>query len=352
MTFAPHFWTTHVGSVPHTGAEVISGRLASSLDIPAWPQLSRRTFRENMYVQYSPPLPHVVLDEANEKITVDTTGDLTPALETFYEHYLADDLEAFGLRPDYAQGFYAMLDALRAVPGEWAKGQVTGPVSLGLTVVDQDLRSILYNDLLADAIVKNTAMNARWQVRQLRAIRPHVIVFVDEPYMASFGSAFISLSREQVITMLDEIFAAIHQEGALAGVHCCANTDWSVLLATAVDILNLDAYGYLENLALYPAELRAFLDRGGVIAWGIVPNTGEIFSVTPEELAQRLRDGLKLIGDKARAHGVAIDVDELAQRSLIAPSCGLGPATVEIADRAFDVLVRTGHILRDGSHRQ
>jgi methionine synthase II (cobalamin-independent) len=352
MTFAPHFWTTHVGSVPHTGAEAISGRLASSLDIPAWPQLSRRTFRENMYVQYSPPLPHVVLDDANEKITVDTTGDLTPALETFYERYLADDLEAFGLRPDYAQGFYAMLDALRAVPGEWAKGQVTGPVSLGLTVVDQDLRSILYNDLLADAIVKNAAMNARWQVRQLRAIRPHVIVFVDEPYMASFGSAFISLSREQVITMLDEIFAAIHQEGALAGVHCCANTDWSVLLGTAVDILNLDAYGYLENLALYPADLRAFLDRGGVIAWGIVPNTSDIFSVTPEGLAQRLRDGLKLIGDKARAHGVAIDVDELAQRSLIAPSCGLGPATVEIADRALETLVRTGDLLQDESRRR
>jgi methionine synthase II (cobalamin-independent) len=351
VTFAPHFWTTHVGSVPHTGAEAISGRLASSLDIPAWPQLSRRTFHENMYVQYSPPLPHVVLDEANEKITVDTTGDLTPALETFYESYLADDLEAFGLRPDYAQGFYAMLDALRAVPGKWAKGQVTGPVSLGLTVVDQDLRSILYNDLLADAIVKNAAMNARWQVRQLRAIRPHVIVFVDEPYMASFGSAFISLSREQVITMLDEIFAAIHQEGALAGVHCCANTDWSVLLATAVDILNLDAYGYLENLALYPAELRAFLDRGGVIAWGIVPNTSDIFNVTPEGLAQRLRDGLKLIGDKARARGMAIDVDELAHHSLIAPSCGLGPATVQIADRALDTLVRTGDILRDGSRR-
>jgi hypothetical protein len=352
MTFAPHFWTTHVGSVPHTEAEALSGRLVSSLDIPAWPQLPRRTFRENMYVQYSPPLPHVILDEANEKITVDTTGDLTPALETFYEHYLADDLDAFGLRSDYAQGFYAMLEALRAVPGEWAKGQVTGPVSLGLTVVDQDLRSILYNDLLADAIVKNAAMNARWQVRQLRAIRSSVIVFMDEPYMASFGSAFISLSREQVITMLDEIFAAIHQEGALSGVHCCANTDWSVLLATAVDILNLDAYGYLENLALYPAELRAFLDRGGVVAWGIVPNTLEIFNVTPEGLAQRLRDGLKLISDKARARGVVMDVDELAHRSLIAPSCGLGPATVEIADRAFDVLVRTGDILRDESHRQ
>jgi hypothetical protein len=338
MTFAPHFLTTHVGSVPHLDSAAIAERLATGLDIPAWPQLSRRSFRENMYVQYSGPLPRVVLDEVHEKITLDTTGDLTPDLEVFYERVLADDLDAFALRPADAVGFFAMLDALRATPGEWAKGQVTGPVSLGLTVVDQDLRSILYNDLLTDAIVKNAVMNARWQIRQLKAIRPNVIVFVDEPYMASFGSAFISLSREQATGMFDEIFEAIHGEGALAGVHCCGNTDWSVLLATSVDILNLDAYGYLDTLALYPAELRAFLDRGGVIAWGIVPNNETLLSTTPDALAARLRDGLRLIGERADARGVSITTAELAERSLIAPSCGLGPTTVAIADRALDTL--------------
>ena len=346
MSFSPRFLTTHVGSVPYPSAQPLSDRLAVELDIPAWPQLSRRSFRENMYVQYSTTLPRVVLDEANEKVTFDTIGDLTPELESFYERYLADDVESFGLQPENAEGFFAMLDALRATSGDWAKGQVTGPISLGLTVVDQDLRSVLYNDMLADTLVKNAAMNARWQVRQLAAIRPNVIIFVDEPYMASFGSAFISLSREQVIDMLDEVFAAIHQENALAGVHCCANTDWSVLLATSVDILNLDAYGYLENLALYPAELRAFLDRGGVIAWGIVPNTEAIHTVTAEELAQCLLDGIALISSKAAARGITITPDELADRSLIAPACGLGPATVPIADRAFEMLAQLGPMLR------
>jgi hypothetical protein len=348
MTFEPHFSTTHVGSVPYATVDGISEKIAAQLDIPAWPQFSRRTFRENMYVQYSFSLPRMVLDEQKEKITCDTTGDLTPDLEAFYERYLADDVDSFGLKPDYAAGFFTMLDALHVSSGEWAKGQVTGPISVGLTIVDQDLRSILYNDMLADALVKNAAMNARWQARQLSAVRPNVIIFVDEPYMASFGSAFISLSREQAVTLLDEVFAAIHQENALGGVHCCANTDWSVLLETSVDILNLDAYGYLENLALYPAELRVFLDRGGVIAWGIVPNTEEIYHVTPESLAQRLRDGLKLISERAAARGVTISVEELAHRSLIAPSCGLGPTTVEVADRVFEVLGQTKEALQNG----
>jgi hypothetical protein len=194
---------------------------------------------------------------------------------------LSDDVENFALHPDYANGFFAMLESLRQTDGQWAKGQVTGPISIGLTVTDQDLRASLYDDMLADAIIKNMSMNARWQIRQLKSVRPNVILFLDEPYMAAFGSAFISLSREQVVAYLDEVFDAIHTEDGVAGIHCCANTDWSVLLGTKVDILNLDAYGFIENLALYPAELRAYLDRGGNICWGIIPNNEQIFNETP-----------------------------------------------------------------------
>jgi len=356
------FLTTHVGSVPHPTLNGLTDKLVAMLDAPAWPQLPRRTFRENMYVQYSPTLPAIVEDAVKEKIYFDTRHDITPALEAFYEHFLADEVDYFALRPDYATGFYAMLETLKTVNPQseisnlnsviqnpqFAKGQVTGPISFGLTVTDQDLRASLYNEMLADAILKNAAMNARWQVRQLKTVRSNVIIFVDEPYMASFGSAFISLSREQVIAMLDEVFDAIHAEGALAGVHFCANTDWGVLLATKVDILNLDAYGYIENLALYPAELRAFLDRGGAVAWGIVPNNEEIYRVTAKGLELRLRDGLRLISQKAAARGVTILPAEFNERSLLVPACGLGSTSVEIADRVFEVLSQTATHLRQG----
>jgi hypothetical protein len=179
-------------------------------------------------------------------------------------------------------------------------------------------------------------------------VRPNAIIFVDEPYLVSFGSAFVSLSREQVIAMLDEVFQAIHVEGALAGVHCCANTDWSVLLATEVDILNLDAFGYLENLALYSQDLRRFLDRGGVIAWGIVPNNPEVFSVTAQDLADRLRQGIGQICDKAAASGVVIRPEEFDTQSLVTPACGLGTETPEVSDRVLSVLAETGKILRAG----
>lgn len=338
MTDWPRLGTTHVGSVPYTDLHSVSERLAATLDIPAWAQFSRRSFRENMYVQFSTALPRVMIDPTRERIWVNTAGDLTPDLEAFYALYLEDYVDAFALTPDYAAGFFAMLDVLAVTPGIWAKGQVTGPVSLGLSVTDQDRYAILYHDLLGDVVVKTLAMNARWQVRQLRAVRPQVLIFVDEPYLASFGSAYVSLERDAVIAMLNEVFAAIHSEGALAGVHCCGNTDWSLLLDTSVDVLNLDAFGYLDALALYPAELRAFLDRGGVIAWGIVPNNETITSVSAGDLAERLWEGLRQLSERAAGRGVRMVPEDLLARGLLTPSCGLGTASPEIADQVYATL--------------
>jgi hypothetical protein len=175
------------------------------------------------------------------------------------------------------------------------------------------------------------------------------MLFVDEPYMASFGSAFISLSREQVIGMMDEVIQAIHQEDALAGVHCCANTDWSVLLATQVDILNLDAFGYLNSLALYPEELGAFLQRGGKLTWGMIPNNDAIFETNAIRLAADLRSGIQQIMQRASQRNVKLPPN-LDQISLLSASCGLGSTSVEIAEQVLATLTATAFELRSSSH--
>lgn len=343
-----HFLTTHVGSVPHKDPTNLTHRLASLLDIPCWLQLPRRHYLENIYTQYAATLPGAFVDAEKEKAIMHTDAtDFDAQLEAFYQSVIDDDLDHFALTPDCALGFFALLDEHRQNPVPWIKGQVMGPISFGLTVTDQDLRASLYNETLADALVKNMSMNARWQIRQLKTVAEDVIMFVDEPYMASFGSAFISLSREQALGYMNEVYNAVHGEGALVGVHCCGNTDWGLLLASKADILNLDAYSFLENLALYPTELRLFLDRGGAVCWGFVPNDERIQNESPVSLADRMMAGLKLISDKASTRGVSISVEELAARSLLSPACGLGSTSVEIAERVFDVLEGLAKILRD-----
>jgi len=342
------FPTTVVGSFPHHDGTAISRLLIDATDVPAWPQLPRRTFLEHMVPQCSAPLPSLKIDVTREKIHFELDDQLLDEIELFYSHFLNDDLDYFGLSPEYAAGFHSFLAEAGNERLQWAKGQVTGPISFGMSVTDQNLRASLYHEMLADVLVKNAAMNGRWQARKLAAVADNVVISVDEPYMASFGSAFMSISAAEVSAMLNEIFDAIHSEGALASVHCCANTDWSVLLATSVDMLSLDAFGFMENLALYPAELRDYLDRGGMIAWGIVPNNEKILSNSPSDIAQLLRTGMDSLISKAASRGVNIPSDELAERSLITPSCGLGSASIKLVEPVLEGLQVTAELLRAG----
>jgi methionine synthase II (cobalamin-independent) len=274
----------------------------------------------------------------NQRIYVDRGKELEPELEALYIAYLENDLEHGAISPDYAQGLATAHQFLSGHPLVAVKGQVTGPVSWGLSVVDQDRRPVLYDEVLAEAIAKHLRLKAAWQEKELRKISPNTIIFVDEPYMAAFGSAFVSLSREQVISLLEEVFSGIK---GLKGVHCCANTDWSILLETSIDILNLDAYGYAENLALYPEEVKRFLERGGIIAWGIVPASEEVHRETPESLVARLEEAISLLVKKG------VPREAILNSSMITPSCGTGSLSRETAEKVIKMAAEVAKRMQD-----
>jgi methionine synthase II (cobalamin-independent) len=338
--FRPDFLPMTVGSLPYDSPAVaLEQILQNTPDIPAWPQLPKRTFLENMYVQYSQGFPGIVVDMQNERIYVDRERDLDPELEQLYTSYLENDLRAGALSEEYAAGLSYFLkqhfDSARAV-----KGHVTGPVSWGLTVTDQNRRPILYDEVLAEAVAKHLRLNASWQERQLRHKAVNTIMFVDEPYMSSFGSAYVAIEREQVIALLEEVFEGIH---GLKGVHCCGNTDWSILLSTSVDILNLDAYEYAETLSLYPEALDAFLDRGGIVAWGIVPTLDEAALMGEEvgSLSARLEAAIQLMASKG------VSLDKLLASALVTPSCGLRTLSEAGAERALSLLAEVSRRMRE-----
>lgn len=341
MLQVPAFSTFHMGSVPWTDPAHACRLIWQHLDIPGWPQLPQRTFLENMYVQFSERFPGVVLDE--ERIWVDRRQDLDPGLETLYMAYLEDDLSHGETSTDYALGLPAFLDSVTAAgePPAVVKGQVTGPISWGLTVVDQDRRPTLYDEILADAIAKHLRLKARWQEQTLRSVCPseaQIIMSVDEPFMSSFGSAFVALDRRQVLTLMDEVLTGI--EG-IKMVHCCGNTDWGLLTETAMEILSFDAYDYAPNLALYPDEIGGFLARGGKLAWGITPNTTAAGSETVSSLVDRLQAGIELLVNKG------IHRDDILQASLISPTCGLGTLPVDLAERLFEQTAKVARAMQE-----
>ncbi|GAG48204.1 unnamed protein product, partial [marine sediment metagenome] len=66
--------------MPHTDPKEACSLVARFLpEIPAWPQLPKRSFLENMYAQFSDGFPGVVIE--GDRIYVDCAKDLEKPLE-------------------------------------------------------------------------------------------------------------------------------------------------------------------------------------------------------------------------------------------------------------------------------
>ena len=327
---------TAIGSMPHTDPFEACAPVSHYLkDIPAWPQLPKRSFLENMYVQFSQGFPGVVVEE--NKIFIDRSQDLDKPLEKLYTAYLDNDFDKYPISTEYAAGLHSFLSLTNLSPLA-VKGQTTGPVTWGLTVTDDSRRAIIYDDVLGDTIAKFLRLKASWQEKALRQISKNTIIFVDEPYMSAFGSAFVSISREKVIELLEEVFGGIR---GLKGIHCCGNTDWSVLLETSTDIMSFDAYNYAQSLSLYPAEVKRFLDRKGTIAWGIVPSQEELLA---KETVTSLKDRLEEAMAPFTKRGIRFK--QLIEQGLLTPSCTLTPLSKEASGQALELLAKLSAKIR------
>ncbi len=336
----PHCLPLLIGSLPlddHPSAARLIMQYTPA--IPLWAQLPVFA-QEGMVPQFLPGMPAVADREG--KTFIDTRAEtFDDELLAFFEEYMSvaetpDQLEnsRFALTEDRRGGVKALLDTLsrlKSAPTA-VKGQVTGPITFCTGVKDEDGRAIFYNETLRDAAVKHLSMNARWQARIFSGSGAPVIIFIDEPALAGFGSSeMISITREETLTCLAEVVDAVHGEGGLAGIHVCANTDWSLVLESGVDIVNFDAYAYFDRFILYGGQIRRFVQNGGLLAWGIVP------TLKPEEIqcetVETLHEGWKKRLRDIEALGIAPEV--IHRQSFITPSCGLGSLNMDLAQRVL-----------------
>jgi hypothetical protein len=161
-----------------------------------------------------------------------------------------------------------------------------------------------------------------------------VIIFIDEPILSALGSsAYLGISADETLRLLKEMVGTIKAEGAMAGIHCCGNADWPLVMRSGADIINFDAYDYLDTIALYHQECTHFLDSGGYFAWGIVPTSDAITSENPDSLRERFQAGIHKLSEH-------IPLDLIRSNMLITPSCGTGSRTVEEAVKIFQLLMR------------
>ncbi len=334
---------TLIGSIPladHIEASQLVFDYAP--DIPVWAQLPVYA-EEGMVRQYTPGMPGLAIDGTKPYIDTESPS-FSEELLGFFEEYMAvsegetkiED-SRFALKPDVAKGFFIYQEKLRSLSAKPValKGQVTGPITFATALKDQHSRAIFYDAQLRDAAVKLLSLKARWQIQALSEFNLPVIIFIDEPALAGFGSSeFIGISLEEVAGALGEVIDAIHADGGLAGIHVCANTDWSLILDSDADIVNFDAYAYFDRFILYNESLKRFLDKGGNIAWGIVP-TLEPANIE-KETVDSLADNWNAKAEET-AKKLGMDRAGVIAQSIITPSCGTGSLSAEHATRVLQL---------------
>ena len=326
---------TAIGGMPHTNSDEACSIIMKCLpDIPVWPQLPQRSPKENMIVQFSEGFPGVVVN--GDKIHIEPSANFESEIEQIYVDCEQGDARRYDISKEYAAGLYAFLS--QAAGSKIVKGQVTGSVTWGLAVTRQDGLGILYDDTLVEAAAKFLRLKASWQENILGEISPNPIIFVDEPYLVSLGSVFTPIPEEKVPVLLEEVLRGIK---GTKGLHCCGNTNWSVLLDTNIDILSFDAYNYASSLSTHSAKVKSFLERGGNIAWGIVPNEEEALG---KESLTSLRDRLEEAMAPFTRNGVKFK--QIIAQGLITPSCTLASLSPEAANQTLELTAKLSHDLR------
>jgi hypothetical protein len=341
-----------IGSLPMDSHEEATKLvLEYTPDIPLWVQLPLNK-EEGMVPQFLPGLPGFTAD--TDKSLLDTSRpEFDEEFIAFFEEYIAvtesgADIAAsrFALSGTRAKGFSEFLRQVDAkkTPFIALKGQVTGPITFGTAVKDESNKDIFYNDQLKDAAIKKLAMNARWQAHEFSKRGAVPIIFIDEPALAGFGtSAYITITKQDVIESIEEIVLEIHAQNGLAGVHVCANTEWDMLLGSKIDIISFDTFSFFDRFILYPEMIKAYLEQGKMLAWGIVPTAkAELIAVqTTQGLVQLLHDQMDELAVKT-----GIDKATILSQSFITPSCGTGSIDLDSAKKVLKLTSEVSQVFR------
>ncbi len=351
--FLPECLATGIGSLPFVDPqEALQLILAEMPDIPHWPQLPRRGEQEHFVHQFLQPLLNCgMLKTEGGHWYFDPAGDDAPAcLTEFYACCLSaetGDIEccrAYQSTSDSAAGMHAFLECGHSggmQNARYVKGQIAGPLSVGLELKDRQGRPAYYHGDLRDMIVRTLALSARCQAAALSGMGAAPIIFLDDPAIRAYGSRLhLSLEREMIISDLNFIIEAIQSANALAGIHCCEAVDWSLLLETQVQILSLDVYRFGTSLLPYATVLGKFIERGGVIAWGIVPTLDDPFAESVQSLKRSLEALWKDLFPSGQFR------ERLLRQSLLTPACGTGLLSEKQARHIYRLTAELSRLMR------
>lgn len=343
-----------IGSLPHNNLTAAMNVVEKYFEVPFWPQLTKINKNEDMIVQFLEGMPSFFIDKENGKVFLNTEYDeFFDDLEQFfldYEEIIADinspSISKYAISSNYSFSIPEFIKIIKSKSPNFAKGQIVGPFTLATTLVDKDGRCAIYDETLKEIILKTLTLKALWQIKEIRRACPGTtpIIFIDEPSISQLGtSAYVTISQDEVIEMFKEVTEIIQNAGALCAIHCCGKCDWCVPIKSGINIINLDAYSFAQNLSVFKSDVENFLKSGGKIAWGVVPTLDKdaLENADVNILENKFFTAVKYLTEKG------IDEKLVIGNSIITPSCGAGSLTETLAEKAMSLTRQLSDSLKE-----
>jgi hypothetical protein len=336
MPFDGNLITTGMGILPHKDMDRAL-KLAMSVDIPFWPQLPKMSFFEDMYVQASENFPGIILEPENLNIYFDTTkfySELENTLANF------ENSDFFRMSAKYSATYHAFLnyDFSKYIA---IRGQLEGPVSFGLKVLDENKKPIIFNEEVRSILFDFMAKKANVQLKELKERHSKAFLFIDEPGLQYIFSSVSGYTNDMAKKDFEIFFNQIEHP---RGIHLCGNPDWDFLLNLDIDILSFNAYNCGEIFVKYKTSIKRFLERGGIIGWGIVPANFDEFH---KESQDGIIHHIETLWQQLVKEG--FDLEEMLRKSILMPAtCALlNPDEFKTVEDAYDWLNKISLRLRE-----
>lgn len=328
--FNPAGAVTGIGSLPLTSpASAIQAIAECSPEIPFWPQLPQLSKQEGAIGQGLGILGDRIEPRQRGYGYQVKDGCLDAVLEILHR-------STGELLPGNAAGFDPFLQALSAgvFPGAAAvKGQIEGPITLSAYLFHHG-KPFLSDPALFAAIAFHVSQNICWQYDRLQPAGLPVLLFVDEPALCLEAPAN-GVPEEQRLSALAATLHVARTRGAVAGLHCCAARPFTRMCRAEPDILSFDANEGLELFFADP-DARRFVDRGGVVAYGLIPTSPGVDTLDPASIFVRW----------LKAASQAGNPQKLAQRAMVTATCGLGLLDPLSIAGSFGIARGVGKLIR------
>ena len=336
MPIPGNLLTTAMAVMPHTDVDRAL-ETALTMDIPFWPQLPRLNYHEDMYVQAAEHFPGILLNLEKRTLRFSMEKFLSE-LEDVMNRF--DSPEIFDISKTFSAVYHRFLD-LDLSDRPAIRGQLEGPISFGFNVADENDRPILFDDTVRPFLFEFMARRVNVQLARLKEKNANAFMYIDEPGLQFLFSAMSGYGDIQAKTDMEMFFSLIDRP---RGVHLCGNPDWDFLLNLDMEILSLDLYTNHDVFSSYAPAIKRFLEKGGVLSWGIVPTNIEPFEKeSMDSLEGLLTQSWQKLWDKG------IDRDLMLDRSLLSPAtcCLVNPDMEKTVEKGFETTRRLSARLRE-----